>query len=365
MRVKAGEYIELLRQMIKIPSLSFEEDEVCSLISSALDKFSLPHFRSGNNLFVPCRNFSPEKKTLAMIAHMDTVPPAKSYSRDPYEPGTDENIIYGLGSNDDGGSVVAMIAAFRHYYAQELPFNLLLILDCEEEKAGKGGATEIFSPTGPLAQGKFNLKLPDWVIVGEPTCMEAATSERGLLVIDAVATGKSGHAARNEGINALYIALEDINAIRTHKFEKISPLMGKVSLNVTQIQAGTAHNVIPDRCSFVIDIRPTEQYSNEEILQELQAICKSSLTPRNLSNRSSATPQDSLLMKTAKDLGIPTYSSPTTSDWMRLNCEALKMGPGDSARSHQADEYILSTEIQDGIDGYISFIAAFNGNFME
>ena len=196
----------------------------------------------------------------------------------------------------------------------------------------------------------------DYAIVGEPTGMKAAVSERGLLVIDATAHGVSGHAARNEGKNALYIALEDIEKLRKHEFSKVSPKMGKVNLNVTQINAGSAHNVIPDRCDFVIDIRPTEQYTNEEILKELQEICTSELKARNLSNRSSATKEDSPLQRTAEELGIETFSSATTSDWMRITCDAIKMGPGDSNRSHRKDEFVTEQEIAEGIETYINYI---------
>ena len=225
--------------------------------------------------------------------------------------------------------------------------NLILALSCEEERSGKNGMTGLWPE---LAQKV------DFAIVGEPTGMKAATSERGLLVIDATAHGISGHAARNEGENALYKALEDIERLRGHVFEKVSPRMGKVNLNVTQIKAGTAHNVIPDRCDFVIDIRPTEQYSNEEILNELQEICTSELKPRNLANRSSATFEDSPLQKAAEALGIGTFSSPTTSDWMRITCDAIKMGPGESSRSHKKDEFVFVREIEDGIQTYIRFI---------
>jgi acetylornithine deacetylase len=225
--------------------------------------------------------------------------------------------------------------------------NLILVLSCEEERSGKNGMTGLWPE---LAQKV------DFAIVGEPTGMKAATSERGLLVIDATAHGISGHAARNEGENALYKALEDIERLRGHVFEKVSPRMGKVNLNVTQIKAGTAHNVIPDRCDFVIDIRPTEQYSNEEILNELQEICTSELKPRNLANRSSATFEDSPLQKAAEALGIGTFSSPTTSDWMRITCDAIKMGPGESSRSHKKDEFVFVREIEDGIHTYIRFI---------
>lgn len=361
--IKAEEYIGLLRQMIRIPSPSFGEDRVCSLLSSALDSFGLPHFREGNNLMVPCRSFSQNRKTLALLAHIDTVPASGGYTRDPYDPGNDSSIVHGLGSNDDGGSVVTMIAAFRHFFEEDLPFNLLLVLGSEEERSGDGGARHVFAPDGPLVRN--GLKLPDWAIVGEPTGMKAATSERGLLVLDGTARGKSGHAARNEGVNAINIAVGDITAMQSHRFGRISPSMGEVTLNVTQIQAGTAHNVIPDTCRFVVDIRPTEQYSNAEILEELQHICRSELQARNLLNRSSATRPGSPLLAAAAAAGMQEFSSPTTSDWMRLECDAVKIGPGDSSRSHRADEYILADEIRAGIEGYISFINAFYGNFVE
>ena len=186
--------------------------------------------------------------------------------------------------------------------------------------------------------------------------MKAAISERGLLVLDAVAEGISGHAARNEGLNALYIALDDIQKLRSFSFDKVSPIMGKVHINVTQINAGTAHNVIPDRCTFVVDIRPTEQYTNEEILSQLSSVCKSTLKARNLANRSSATYEQSPLIEAARLSGIETFSSPTTSDWMRIRCDAVKMGPGDSARSHKKDEYVLCSEISSGIETYIEYI---------
>ena len=191
--------------------------------------------------------------------------------------------------------------------------------------------------------------------------MRAATSERGLLVIDGEAVGVSGHAARNEGVNALYIAMDDIQKLRNYRFSKVSPTMGEVKLSVTQVNAGTAHNVIPDKCTFVIDIRPTEQYENEEILNELQSMCRSTLKARNLTNRSSATHVDSPLLKATEALGIETFSSPTTSNWMRINSDAIKMGPGESSRSHHADEYILRSEIETAIEKYIEYINKLSG----
>ena len=354
--------IELLRQMVRIPSLSREEAGVAACVGAALDRWGIPYEFVEGNILALNRRFDPSKPTLALDAHLDTVPANGGYTRDPFDSGNDPDIIYGLGSNDDGGSVVSMIAAFRLFFEREMPVNLMLVLTREEEVAGPHGARWIYSEDGPLGK---DWPRPRWVIVGEPTGMRAATSERGLLVLDGEAQGVSGHAARGEGINALYIALDDIAALRGHRFEKVSPLMGEVHLNVTQIAAGQAHNVIPDRCRFVVDIRPTEQYTNAEILVELQGLCSSTLTARNLANRSSATAQGSPLLRTAETLGIETYSSPTTSDWMRIPVDAVKMGPGESSRSHRPDEFIRASEIVQGIDGYIAFIKTFYGNTLE
>ena len=356
--------IQLLRQMVRIPSLSGQEAGVAACVGEALTSFGIAWEEVRGNLLAVNRCFDPALPTLALDAHLDTVPVNNGYTRDPFDPGCDPEIIYGLGSNDDGGSVVSMIAAFRHFYQRRMPFNLMLILSREEEVSGPDGTRWLFAPDGLFASG-CAYPMPRWVVVGEPTGMRAATSERGLLVLDGVADGVSGHAARGEGVNALYIALDDIAALRAHVFAKHSPLMGDVRLSVTQIEAGRAHNVIPDRCRFVVDIRPTEQYTNQEILSELQALCRSTLTARNLANRSSATAAGSPLLRAAQQLGLETYSSPTTSDWMRIPCDAIKLGPGESARSHKADEYILTREIAEGIDGYIAFIETLYGNTLE
>ena len=360
----AAESVELLKEMIAIPSPSFEEEDVCGHLCAWLAARGIAHERIGNNIIAE-HIVHPEAKTLMMCAHIDTVSPSPEYSFDPYTPDYEKvaeamsdiigrqtgasEIVAGLGSNDDGASVVAMIAAYRYFLdiSGGARPNLMLVLTCEEGRSGKNGMTGLW----PVLASQVDL-----AIVGEPTGMKAATSERGLLVIDAVAHGISGHAARNEGRNALYIALEDIERLRNHTFDKVSPRMGKVNLNVTQINAGTAHNVIPDTCSFVIDIRPTEQYTNEEILMELQEICESELKPRNLANRSSATKEGSPLLKAVENMGIETFSSPTTSDWMRISCDAVKMGPGESSRSHKKDEYVLVEEIRNGIETYIELI---------
>ena len=370
-QILAHDAVELLKEMVAIPSVSFSESDVCTLISSWLTEKGVEHRRVGNNLIAE-HICNPDSPTLMLCAHIDTVEASNEYSFDPHKPdyikaaetissyiaegripeapcsqATPENIVAGLGSNDDGASVVSMIAAFRHFKSMTVSPNIMLVLSCEEERSGINGMTGLWH--------RIKDKV-DYAIVGEPTGMKAATAERGLLVIDASAHGISGHAARNEGLNAIHIALEDIERLRTHEFTKISPRMGKVNLNVTQINAGTAHNVIPDLCTFVIDIRPTEQYSNEEILKELQGICRSELKARNLSNLSSATKEGSILQNTADRLGIGTFSSPTTSDWMRIDCDAIKMGPGNSSRSHKKDEFVFVKEIEDGIKTYIEFI---------
>ena len=359
-----GRYIRLLREMVRIPSVSFEEEAVSAFLSSELTSLGIEHRRERNNIIAVNRCFSPGRRTLALDAHIDPVPASDGYTRDPHDPGLDDDTVWGLGSNDDGGSVVSMLAAFAHFYDREdLPINLMLTLTVEEERSGEDGSSWLYAPDGFLA-GTYGL--PDWVIVGEPTGMRAATSERGLLVIDGTAHGISGHAARDEGVNALYIALEDIEALRTYDFDRVSPQMGRVRLSVTQIAAGSAHNVIPDSCRFVVDIRPTDRYTNEEILSLLQERCRSELKARNLRNRSSATREGSPLLRTAAALGIGTFSSPTTSDWIRLGeCDAIKMRPGDSARSHHSDEYIRVDEITQAIDKYIEFIEYLYGNTLE
>ena len=389
--ILTAEAVDLLKGMIAIPSESFNEEEVCTYISKWMTARQIIHNRVGNNIIarlseqngVASAAFD-GKPTLMLCAHIDTVSASEDYSFDPYSPdykkaaevisakiadgelpeapaaSVDEGeIVAGLGSNDDGASVVSMIATFRYFISSAINTDLILVLSCEEERSGVNGMTGLWGSALCCAKqtncADTAIKV-DYAIVGEPTGMRAATAERGLLVIDATAHGVSGHAARNEGVNAIDIAIKDIEAIKAHTFTRLSTRMGKVNLNVTQINAGTAHNVIPDTCTFVIDIRPTEQYTNEEILAELQSICKSDLKPRNLKNQSSATHEDSPLQSTAESLGIETFSSPTTSDWMRIDCDAIKMGPGNSARSHRKDEFVFTSEIEGGISTYIRFI---------
>ena len=357
-------YADMLRVLVATPSVSFKEEAAAAFLGKALDGLGIKYSNLRGNIVAINAKSNPSKPTLALDAHIDTAPANEGYTRSPFDSGEDPEIVYGLGSNDDGGSVVAMIAAFRHFYEEEMPINLMLVLNREEEVSGPDGDRWLYGQDGPFGPGK-EFPMPDWVIVGEPTGMKAAISERGLLVLDGLAEGISAHAASGEGENALLKALDDISSLRSYKFTRISPTMGEVKLNVTQIESGNAHNVIPDKCTFVVDIRPTEQYSCEEILSELQGLCKSKLSARSLDHQSSTTPEASPLLKAVKALGIETYSSPTTSNWTLIRQDAIKSGPGDSSRSHKADEYILISEIENAIGTYIELIQTFYGNSLE
>ncbi|MDD3201892.1 MAG: M20/M25/M40 family metallo-hydrolase [Bacteroidales bacterium] len=344
--------IAFLEEMVTIESLSFKEDRRCAFIESYLRQNGIIPERIGNNLIMRAGKPDTAKPTLMLNSHIDTVAAVESYSFDPHHPPLSEETIFGLGSNDAGGSVTSMLHAFLYFAKhtdvyKKLNVNLILLLTAEEERSGPNGMTKIMAEHPNLA---------DFAIIGEPTGMKAATAERGLLVIDAQANGRSGHAARNEGINALYIAIDDIQKLRNYRFAKFSPLMGEVKMTVTQIEAGHAHNVVPDKCTFVIDVRPTDCYSNSEIMEILSGEVKSTLTARSLSNRSSATPEGHILLKAVSKMGIESYVSPTTSDWMRLTIPAIKMGPGESARSHKADEFIKKQEIVEAVNSYIDFI---------
>lgn len=336
----------LLGKLITIESFSGNESRRSDYLMRYFHEKGIACERIHNNIIVRQSNFDSKKLTLMLNSHLDTVMPSSSYTVDPFFPLISDTHIYGLGSNDAGGSVVSMIMTFLHFNNKELPFNIMLVLSCEEENSGPNGMRKIWDKINEV----------DFAIIGEPTEMNVAIAERGLLVIDGEAKGFSGHAARDEGVNAIYKAVEDIEVLKSTKFDKISPTMGEVKLTVTQINAGTQHNVIPDLCSFVVDIRPTEMYTNDEIMNILQPKVNSILKARSLTNKSSATPDGHLLMRCVKSLGLETYTSPTTSDWMRISCPAIKMGPGKSSRSHQANEYILTEELRQGINGYINFI---------
>lgn len=348
------DYISLLQQLIKTPSFSREESATADIWEKWLkDNGATDVKRLHNNVYVLSQNFDHTKPIMMLNSHHDTVRPSSSYTRNPFSADIERDKLFGLGSNDAGASGVALAMAFLALNDDKtLPVNLLLAITAAEEVMGELGM-RAFLPH--LAENGLT---PDMVLVGEPTGMQAAVAERGLLVLDCVAKGKAGHAARNEGINALYRAIEDIDSLRNFSPEKISDLLGPIKVNVTMINCGTQHNVVPDSCTYVVDVRTTDAYSNEETVDLLrQSIKWSELTPRSTRVHASVIDTNHPLVKAATSLGKETFISPTTSDMALMHgIPSLKMGPGESSRSHSADEYIYLSEISDAIDTYIKLI---------
>ncbi len=342
-----AEAVALLERLIATPSLSRQEEGTAALLHDFFSRKGLKPRREGHNVWVVAPGFDAACPTLLLNSHHDTVPPCAGWQRDPYTPQRVGDRLYGLGSNDAGGPLVALIAVFLEA-AQwpERSFNLIVAATAEEEVSGSGGIASVLHRLSP------NGALPDAAIVGEPTCMAMAVAERGLFVVDAEAQGVAGHAARDEGRNAIYEALADIEWIRSYRFPKVSALLGPVKMTVTQIEAGTRHNVVPDRCRFVIDVRTNDCYTNEEVLATMQRHCRSRLVARSLRLQPSHIAADHPLVQAAARLGIERFGSPTLSDQALLPLPSVKMGPGDSARSHTADEYICLSEIAAGIETY-------------
>lgn len=338
--------VQLLRRMIATPSTSRNEGAAADLLEATLRARGTDPVRIANNICVRNRLFRAERPTLLLNSHHDTVRPTDAWSRDPFTPTEEEGRLYGLGANDAGASVVSLVEAFLHYAEADLPFNLLLALSAEEECMGEGGTRLWLPDSGPIEMG----------IVGEPTRMQAAVGERGLVVLDCTAHGRPGHAARDEGINALYIAVEDIARLRNFRFDKESPLLGPVRMTVTQIEAGTQHNVVPAECRFVVDIRTTDACTNEETVEILRRSLQSEVVPRSTRIRASAIDRDHPLVRAAASVGAEPFVSPTTSDMALMPFPTLKIGPGDSARSHTADEYVRLEEVAAGVEGYIGLI---------
>ncbi len=343
-------YIELLRRMIATPSVSREEERTADLLAEFLTSRDVDSVhRSHNNVWVRNRWFDPAKPTILLNSHHDTVKPNSAYTRDPFAPDIEAGKLYGLGSNDAGASVVSLIAAFLHFYeAEGLRYNLCLALTAEEEVSGRNGIESILPELGELS----------FAIVGEPTGMELAIAERGLMVLDCVAHGKAGHAARNEGDNAIYRAMQDIEWFRTYRFPQESQLFGNVKMSVTVINAGTQHNVVPAECRYTVDVRVTDRYTNEEVLEIVRSHVASDVTPRSTRLKPSYIDPSHPIVAAGLALGRHTYGSPTTSDQALLSIPSLKMGPGDSARSHSADEFVYVAEIEAGIDQYIAMLEA-------
>lgn len=339
--------INLLEQLIAVPSFSKEEDKTAAIIQGFFRTHEIPSEKKGNNVWARNKYFRQELPTVLLNSHHDTVRPNSAYTRDPFAAEIIDGKLYGLGSNDAGGPLVCLMAAFLHFYEQKnLKFNLVMVASAEEEISGSEGIESIWELLPPV----------NFAIVGEPTLCHMAVAEKGLMVLDCVAHGKAGHAARDEGVNAIYEALSDIEWIRKHKFERISPMLGEVKMTTTIIQAGKQHNVVPAECSYTVDVRVTDQYTLEEVLEIVRQHVKASVAPRSLRMRPSGVPMDHPLVLAAEKLKIPLYGSPTTSDQALIPVPSVKIGPGDSARSHTADEFIYVSEIVKGIDVYIALL---------
>jgi acetylornithine deacetylase len=334
--------ISLLQQLISTPSFSREEDKTASIIDDFLQKRRIATQRKGNNIWAKNAHFKEELPTILLNSHHDTVKPVTAWTRDPFAADIVDGKLYGLGSNDAGGCLVALIATFCHFFDKKLPYNLILLASAEEEISGRGGVEAVLPDLPSITVG----------IVGEPTLLQMAVAEKGLMVMDGVARGLAGHAAREEGINAIYMALQDIDYLRNFQFEKKSDVLGAVKISVTQIQSGTQHNVVPDECRFVVDVRTNECYGNEEIWTILKKNMQSELTPRSVRLNSSKIALDHPLVLRGLKLGMSYYGSPTLSDQALMNFPTLKIGPGDSARSHTADEYVFLAEIEAGMRIY-------------
>jgi acetylornithine deacetylase len=344
------ESIELLKNLIGTPSFSRDESKVAEIIRNFLNKKNIPFYIKNNNTWAKSKHFDNAKPVILLDGHIDTVKPVDSWTIDPFTATEKDGKIYGLGSNDAGASLVSLLQVFIFFYDKKLPYNLIFSATAEEEVSGSNGIASIIDELG-----KVNL-----AIIGEPTKMQLAIAEKGLLVVDCEATGLTGHAARNEGINAIYKAIEDINIIKNFEFPKISPLLGKVKLTVTQINAGYQHNIIPDKCTFVIDIRTNELYSNEEAFELIKSKISSTAKARSFRLQSSSISVEHPIVKEAQKLGLECFGSPTTSNQALIPFTSVKIGPGDSARSHTADEYICINEIEEGIKIYIELLKNLN-----
>ncbi len=338
--------ISLLKDLIAIPSISRDEKKTADLISAFLQSEGVSVSRKFNNVWAT-HFTNPENPFVLLNSHHDTVKPVSSWTLNPFEPLEKNGKLYGLGSNDAGASLVSLLMSFLYLSKQKNnKYNFIFLASAEEEISGKKGIASVLNDLGKI----------DFAIVGEPTGMQAAVAEKGLMVLDCTANGKAGHAARNEGINAISIAINDIKKIEEYHFDKVSDFLGEVKTTVTQINAGTQHNVIPEICDFVIDVRTNEHYSNKEVFEIIDNILKSEVKARSFRLNSSSIDENHEIVRRIKKLGIKTFGSPTLSDQALMNFPSLKIGPGQSERSHTADEYIEFDEIKNGIDTYIELL---------
>ena len=339
--------VELLKELIATPRVSRDETKAADKMEAKMREWGLNPRREANNLWVVSDNFDETKQTILLNAHIDTVKPVATWTKNPYEPLMEGDKLFGLGSNDCGGGLVTLLQVFRILNSQPRAYNFIYLASAEEEVSGKNGVEHVL----PM------LPKIDVAIVGEPTGMQPAIAEKGLMVVDGYAKGVSGHAARNEGVNAIYEALDDLVWLRDYRFGKESPLLGPTKMTVTQVESGTQHNVIPDSLHFVLDIRTNEYYQNEYVFAFLQKHMKrSELKARSFRLHSSSIPADHPLIKRCLDLGLKPFGSPTLSDQALMPFASFKLGPGESKRSHSADEYICISEIEQALDLYLQIL---------
>ncbi|EAR00481.1 M20 family metallo-hydrolase [Maribacter sp. HTCC2170] len=342
--------INLLKELISIQSFSGEENHTAEVIENWFNAFDIPFERINNNVFAKNKHWDDSKPTLLLNSHHDTVKPNKAYSRDPFDPQIEDRKLFGLGSNDAGGALVSLLATFTHFYSSDnLNHNILMVASAEEENAGPKSLRALL-PSLPKI---------DVAIVGEPTLMQLAIAEKGLVVFDAVVKGTPSHAAHPNDDNSIYKTIKVLDWFKNFKFDKTSESLGKVKLTVTQINAGTQHNVVPAHTDLVIDVRVNDCYTNKEVAEMLKKDAPCELQERSLRLNSSSITKNHELVKSGIDLGRKTYGSPTLSDQAALTCQSMKLGPGDSTRSHSADEYIYVHEIEEGIDLYIQLLNGF------
>jgi len=340
--------IALLSDLIATPRVSREEGAAADRLQEAMAAWGLEPRREKNNLWAVSPGYDEGKETIMLNAHIDTVKAVKTWTRDPNKPTIEDGRLYGLGANDCGGGLVALLQAFRILREQRLKYNLLFVASAEEEVSGKDGMERMLPLLPPI----------DVAIVGEPTGMQPAIAEKGLMVIDGYAKGVSGHAARDEGVNAIYEALDDLVWLRDYRFRKVSPLLGATKMTVTQVESGTQHNVVPDALHFVIDVRTNEYYQNEFVFSFLQKrMTRCELKARSFRLHSSHIDEGHPLVKRCKEMGMTPFGSPTLSDQALMNFPSLKLGPGDSARSHSADEFIGLEEIKSAIETYVALLS--------
>ena len=337
-----SEATTLLNSLIGIPSLSREEEAAADFLQNYIEETGIMTGRSGNNIWCISPMFDLNKPTILLNSHIDTVKPVNGWRKHPFTPKAENGKIYGLGSNDAGASVVSLFQAYRHLSTTEQAYNLIFLASCEEEVSGKNGIESVLPQLPPITLG----------IVGEPTEMQPAIAEKGLMVLDVIAHGKSGHAARNEGVNAIYEALDDMRWIRDYKFEKVSEFLGPTKMTLTVVNAGTQHNVIPDKCTMLVDIRTNEFYDNEEVYEFICQHLKSEVKAHSFRLKSSRIDPAHPLIRKCVAMGMKPFGSPTLSDQALMHFPSFKLGPGESSRSHSADEFIKISEIADAIAKY-------------